>query len=280
MSFISHLDAVIVIGLLVRYAIMSSKVYQLIVLITGSSTSRNHIANEIQLCERNHGANNVICEDLAMLEFIGQLAESENSLDSQERTSDPIKADSPIKSKRRARRRRKINLIDRKIRCPYCDRVYHSYQGLYYHKAKCPKMPPEMRRKLKVQIKNFDCERCKRTYTSYTGLYVHKKKCRGETPFNVSPLDTNINTKIQPITKAKNLTCEKCGRRYTSYNGWYVHWKKFCGRTCQNLRPKKKTKVVKVSCKNCGRHYRSYTGLYLHKKKFGDSCRPKVVVVC
>ena len=98
-------------------------------------------------------------------------------------------------------------------KCKYCNKVYTTRTGNWYHEKKCVKNPMRICVKKKIQIvgstKVFECLNCGKGYNARNSLWYHEQKCTPKATASNTAIISELemeSTTIKSIKKINNST--------------------------------------------------------------------------
>ena len=98
---------------------------------------------------------------------------------------------------------------DLKKKCKYCNKVYTTRAGNWYHEKKCVKNPTRICVKKKMQIvgtkKLFACPHCGKGYDARNSLWYHEQKCAQKATALNPEMDMDLEIEDTPIKSIKKL---------------------------------------------------------------------------
>jgi hypothetical protein len=93
-------------------------------------------------------------------------------------------------------------------KCKYCNKVYTTRTGNWYHEKKCAKNPTRICVKKKMQIigsqKVFECLNCGKRYNARNSLWYHEQNCAPNADSNPK-IDLDLEMESTPIKSIKKL---------------------------------------------------------------------------
>ena len=98
---------------------------------------------------------------------------------------------------------------DLKKKCKYCNKVYTTRAGNWYHEKKCVKNPTRICVKKKMQIvgtkKLFACPHCGKGYDARNSLWYHEQKCAQKATALKPEMDMDLEIEDTPIKSIKKM---------------------------------------------------------------------------
>jgi hypothetical protein len=93
--------------------------------------------------------------------------------------------------------------------CKYCNKVYTTRTGKWYHEKKCIKNPTRICVKKKIQIvgstKAFECSHCGKGYNARNSLWYHEQKCTPKVTSSNTAIISELDMESTPIKSIKKL---------------------------------------------------------------------------
>jgi hypothetical protein len=94
-------------------------------------------------------------------------------------------------------------------KCKYCNKVYTTRTGNWYHEKKCVKNPMRICVKKKTQIvgstKVFECLNCGKGYNARNSLWYHEQKCTPNVTASNTAIISELEMESTPIKSIKKL---------------------------------------------------------------------------
>ena len=94
-------------------------------------------------------------------------------------------------------------------KCKYCNKVYTTRTGNWYHEKKCVKNPTRICVKKKIQIvgstKVFECLNCGKGYNARNSLWYHEQKCTLKVTSSNTAIISELEMESTPIKSIKKL---------------------------------------------------------------------------
>lgn len=94
-------------------------------------------------------------------------------------------------------------------KCKYCNKVYTTRTGNWYHEKKCVKNPTRICVKKKIQIvgstKVFECLNCGKGYNARNSLWYHEQKCTPKVTSSNTAIISELEMESTPIKSIKKL---------------------------------------------------------------------------
>ena len=94
-------------------------------------------------------------------------------------------------------------------KCKYCNKVYTTRTGNWYHEKKCAKNPTRIYVKKKMQIvgsqKVFECPHCGKGYDARNSLWYHEQKCAQKATALNPEMDMDLEIEDTPIKSIKKM---------------------------------------------------------------------------
>jgi hypothetical protein len=98
---------------------------------------------------------------------------------------------------------------DLKKKCKYCNKVYTTRAGNWYHEKKCVKNPTRICVKKKMQIVGtkqvFECPHCGKGYDARNSLWYHEQKCAQKATALNPEMDMDLEIEDTPIKSIKKM---------------------------------------------------------------------------
>ena len=99
-------------------------------------------------------------------------------------------------------------------KCKYCNKVYTTRAGNWYHEKKCAKNPTRICVKKKMQIvgsqKFFECPHCGKSYKARNSLWYHEQNCLPKTTSSTASKTTEPTSSLAIMCEMDEQTTTKC----------------------------------------------------------------------
>ena len=98
-------------------------------------------------------------------------------------------------------------------KCKYCNKVYTTRTGNWYHEKKCAKNPTRICVKPKMQIigsqKVFECPHCGKSYNARNSLWYHEQNCASKTMSSTDSMESTSSLAIM-CEMDEQISATKC----------------------------------------------------------------------
>ena len=106
-------------------------------------------------------------------------------------------------------------------KCKYCNKVYTTRTGNWYHEKKCAKNPTRVCVKKKMQIigsqKVFECPHCGKSYKARNSLWYHEQNCFSNTTSSTASKTLETTSSLAIMCEMdEQITTTKCIKKLNS----------------------------------------------------------------
>jgi hypothetical protein len=105
-------------------------------------------------------------------------------------------------------------------KCKYCNKVYTTRTGNWYHEKKCSKNPTRICVKKKMQIvgsqKVFECPHCGKSYKARNSLWYHEQNCLPKTTSSTASKTMETTSSLANMCEMDEQITTKCIKKLNS----------------------------------------------------------------